>query len=84
MNYITSIHYLGANLGVNFDEIQACEGEKSLHAQVLCMLEKWKMKQGSKATVMELIEALQLSGISESCYKKTVLDYFKKQDPDSK
>ena len=75
---------LGANLGFNFEEIQACEGKKSrsLHAQLLCMLEKWKAKQGSQATVMKLIGALQVSGISESLYKNTVLDYFKNQASD--
>ena len=83
MHHIRRVHSVGASLGLRYAEIKECTREEpnSLNARVHCMLDKWKQKKGSEATVVELLQAMQWSGIPENHYKDSVLDYF--NNPDS-
>ena len=82
--HVPSIDTLGANLGMMPAELEQCvqESPQSLSAQVYCMLLKWKENEGSKATVKNLLKAMQYSTIPEELYRDAVLDYFDDSDSD--
>ena len=82
--HVTCIHKLGSNLGFLHTEIQECVREvpDSVAGQVYCMLDKWEKKEGEKATVKKLLQAMQYSCTPENTYRNGVLDYFRDSDSD--